>query len=147
MPLYKNVNGVNIQMTPAEEADFEASRTPSLAQAKSDLRARLRRRRQQAEAAGITVGAHPVPTDSEFVARLRSLKEWSDDNTGEAIQVERANGAFVSLTRAQLIAVAKAVAAHMRDCNEVEAAKATAVAALPDLAAVRAYDVDAGWPA
>ena len=147
MALYKIVNGVRMQMTPQEEADFEASRTPSLAAIKEALSTAVSAHRRVLEEGGITVGQRRIATTREFRQQMRELRDWAQDNPGQQIPVRLADGKVVRIGAAALAAAAQAIAAHVRACIEAEAAHLDAIAALPDVAAARAYDVTTGWPA
>ena len=147
MPLWKMVNGVRVQMTPAEEAQFEAERAPSLAQLKAELRRRVKTRRLMAEEAGVTVGQNVVETTAEFRLRLRELRDYLAENPGEQVPVRLANGRVVRVSAAQLTAAAKAIMQHIRDCMNAEADHLEAIDALADVPAAQAYDASTGWPA
>lgn len=147
MPLWKNVNGVRVQMTPEEEAEFEASRAIPLPQWKARLRMIVRTRRKLSEEAGATVGQNTVETTQEFRQQLRELREWLADNPGQQVPVRLSNGKVVRVNAAQLTAASNAIRDHVRACMEAEAGHLEAIDALANVAAAEQYDTTTGWPA
>ena len=145
MALYKNVNGQNILMSPAEEAAFEASRTPTLPVAKADAFARIRAKRIEHERAGATAGARTVRADPDTLTRLFALQAAAVP--GEQIPVEMVDGTVEMVPAAGVTGLVTAVQARMLALANVEATKRGQVDALVTVDAVRAYDIDAGWPA
>lgn len=71
----KLVNGVPVEMSPAEEAAFEAGRTPNLAQARRLMRDRIADRRSQAESGGFAHLTKRYDSRGADLARLSILAE------------------------------------------------------------------------
>lgn len=147
MPLWKVVNGKQVQMTPAEEAEFVASRAIPLEKWKNRLRSIVRTRRKLVEEAGTTVGQNKIETTQEFRQQLRELREWLADNPGQQVPVRLANGKVVRVNAAQLTAAGNAIRDHVRACMEAEAGHLEAVDALATVADAEQYDTSTGWPA
>lgn len=143
----KLVNGVRVTLSAQEEADLEASRTPTLAQAKRAKVEALRSVREDKLNADLTVGAKTIDITPEFRAQLRELQAYSDANPSDPLTVFTANGKAVDVTRAQLVAVNTALHNRMKLINDAAKVKADTIEAAGDLAAVAAVNLDQGWPA
>jgi hypothetical protein len=102
-------------------------------------------RRWAVETGGITVGDAQVATGLEDQNRITSVIANAQLAGVERVDFKAASG-WVSLTIAELQAVAGAIALHVQACFAAERVHHEAIAALPNLAAARAYDVNAGWP-
>ena len=147
MPTFKMVSGTLVEMSPAEEAAFNASRAIPLAEWKRRLTRMVAERRRAVEEGGIAVGQQQIETTREFRSQLRELREWAVDNPGQQIPVRLANGRIVRVSAAQMAAAAQAIIAHVKACMDAEADHLDAVDALATVAQAEAYDVTTGWPA
>ena len=81
------VNGQPVQMTPAEEAAFEASRLPTLPQAKRDARERIASRRDVAETGGFTYATKRYGSRALDLARLSILASRARTAKAEAASI------------------------------------------------------------
>lgn len=109
------------------------------AQALEAEKARIKARRDQAIASGITVGGLPMPTDDKAQARITgaALQALVDDTV--TVQWKLPDGSFVALTAEQILGIAQAVRAHVQACFDREAE------ILAALEAGEGYDIEAGW--
>ncbi|BBU61406.1 hypothetical protein MSC49_13410 [Methylosinus sp. C49] len=119
---------------------------PTLAEAKSKRLAALAARRWRAETAGTSVNGMSLPTDEKTQAKLTAAVVASVLDNNYAVNWKLANGAFVMLDHATLIAVAQGVRAHVQSCFDREAQLVAAIVAAQDSAALEAIDIDADWP-
>lgn len=127
------VDGVLVHPTQAVSED--------LAEAKRRLRERATALRWEHETGGITVGGVLVLTGIEDQNRIATAL------IGAPATLDfKADSGWVTLTLAELQAVAAAITTHVQACFTAERAHHEAINALPSLAAVAAYDVEAGWP-
>lgn len=140
----KMVNGVLVEMTAEEEAAFEASRTPTLAQARRQWKDRIRDRRELAERTFPYVGARYDASAAGRIAVLANAARIS--GAGFPVRVVALDDSETGLSRAEYQAFEAALATHLQLCSANAQALRQAVQAAADVAAVRAIDVDAGWP-
>lgn len=103
-------------------------------------------RRYQAEIAGIQVDGIGLRTDREAQSLLTGAALAALLDPGYSLAWKGVDG-WVDLTAAQVIALAGAVRAHVQACFDRERALAQLIALAPDLTALNAVDIDAGWPA
>jgi hypothetical protein len=115
MPTFKMVSGTLVEMSPAEEAAFNASRAIPLAEWKRRLTRMVAERRRAVEEGGIAVGQQQIETTREFRSQLRELREWAVDNPGQQIPVRLANGRIVRVSAAQMAAAAQAQWSRVSD--------------------------------
>lgn len=122
---------------------------PPQAATLEDLKAELQRaaaaRRWAVESGGITVAGMRVSTAIEDQNRITSVIANAGAAGVQAVDFKAASG-WVSLTLAELSAVAAAIARHVQRCYSAERMHSEAIAALPTLAAAQAYDLSTGWP-
>jgi hypothetical protein len=111
-----------------------------------DTRAELRRQvtaiRWQKETGGITVGGMGVNTGIDDQNRIASVLTVMALGI-ETIDFKIATG-WVTLTAAEVQAVAKAIGTHVQACFSAERAHHAAIAKLASNATT--YDVSIGWP-
>jgi hypothetical protein len=87
--------------------------------------------RYNKETAGITVSGAAVTTDRASQAMLAGAFNYCQQNPTTAINWKTATGAFVTLTAAQITAIADAVGAHVQACFSKEMTVVTAIKATP----------------
>lgn len=104
------------------------------------LRSRLRVRRDQAIAAGITVAGLPVQTDDLSQQRIVGVALAATVDPATTARWKVADGSFVSLDAPTIIGIAQAVRAHVQACFDHEAELSDQIEAghMPD--------IDTGWP-
>jgi hypothetical protein len=140
----KIVNGETVQMSAEEEAAFEAARTPTLNQAKRAARERIRERRDLAERTFPYLG---VRYDASAAGRIAVLANAArQSGTGFPVRVVALDDSETNLSRAEMQAFETALAAHLQACSTNATTLRQAVNACTDVAAVRAVDIEAGWP-
>jgi hypothetical protein len=81
------------------------------------------------ETGGITVSGVAMPTDRETQTQLAGANSYVQATPSATIQWKLANGSFVSLSAAQISAIATAVAAHVQACFAAEATLVAGIAA------------------
>lgn len=140
----KLVDGQLLDLTPAEQAEYDARHSDVAARklARQDELAALRYAK---EVGGITLGGQSVATDRQTVAQLTSAWSLAQQNPSVTIEWKRENGWFTH-TAATLAATLGAVGAHVEACFANEKAHWLAIEALTDVAAIDAYDISTGWP-
>jgi hypothetical protein len=112
----------------AELVDVLANLAPDVVmQTAAGLTAYAASARYSKETGGITVAGIAMPTDRETQAHLSGAYSYVQATPSATIQWKLANGSFVSLTAAQITAIATAAAAHVQACF---AAEATVVAGI-----------------
>lgn len=79
------------------------------------------------ETAGITVGGVAVATDRQTQAMLAGAYNMATADATFTTQWKGESGAFVSLDAPTIIAIAKAVGAHVAACFATEAAQVAAI--------------------
>lgn len=110
------------------------------AEAKERARNAITARRDQAMKAGTTVGSVTIATDDVSQARIIGAAGAAMDDPDMTLNWKCTGGQFYALDAATILAVARAVRAHVQACFDREAEL------LADLAAGEPYDIDAGWP-
>lgn len=122
--------------------DFAAALPP--ADTRAELRKQVTAMRWQKETGGITVGGMPVNTGLDDQNRIASVLAVM--TLGMAtIDFKIATG-WVTLTAAEVQAVAKAIGTHVQACFSAERAHHAAIMAL-GVNEVAAYDIGSAWPA
>ena len=117
-----------------------------LASAKAHMLGQLSARRDQAENA-FTYGGVPVKLDEGTTARLAAASAGlARKPSGETVDWQLARGVFQSLDLAALEAFGDAAFDHVQECFANARALVDAINAAADLDALRAIDLDAGWP-
>lgn len=148
----KIVNGELVDMTPDEEAAFEAGRTLTLVQARREMRARIAERRGLAEQGGylhlqVLYGSRGAELArlSVLAARARTAKA-DGENTWRARMVA-ADDSESNMNADEVIALEKSAGDHFVACAANARSLRQAVNAASDTASVLAVDVNDGWPA
>jgi hypothetical protein len=136
--------GEPVQMTAEEEAAFEALRGQTLPQAKRERREEIRRRRDLAELNFSYGGKVYSAAAAGRIAVLANAARAS--GTGFPVRFVAADDTETSLTRAEMQAFETALATHLQACSANSVTLRQAVNAAGDVAAVRAIDIEAGWP-
>ena len=112
------------------------------------LMAEATRLRWQRETGGITIGSARIATAIDDQNRITSVV--ANAQLAGLAQVDfKAESGLVTLSLAEITAMAAAIAAHVQGCFSAERAHHEAIAALAaagDTEALRAYDVKVGWP-
>jgi len=119
----------------------------SLAAAQTTQLAALASYRWGKQSGGTTGNGASIKTDSDSLTLINGAKALVDALGASAtVNFKTGAGAFVTLTQAQVNAIALAVGQHVQLCFNNEAAHATAVMTMTDPSAVMAYDFTTGWP-
>lgn len=141
MARMKLVNGVEVPMTPEDEASL----VPNIAHLKAQLQAQIRSHRNIVEQNGVTSGGRMIKADPETINRLLQLQAAS--NPGQQVPVELANGATVTVPSAALNGLIQAAQARLLAAANAAATKSAEVEGLSTVDALLAYDTSTGWPA
>jgi hypothetical protein len=118
----------------------------TLEQAKAEKLAAVAEYRYGIETSGITVSGLQIKTDRESQAMINAA--WSASQIIPPIEINwKGVDGWALIDAAQISTIAQAVITHVQACFTNERTHAEAVTALPDIAAVDAYDFSTGWPA
>lgn len=109
-------------------------------QARTALRAAVTARRDRAIAAGLVQEGLAIATDDLSQSRILGAALSAVIDPDLVLGWKTADGRMVPLTAPQILALAKAVRAHVQACFDREAA------ILVDLAAGGTPDLAVGWP-
>ncbi|WP_454917419.1 DUF4376 domain-containing protein [Xanthobacter sediminis] len=120
--------------------------TPTLESARADALAQLADRRWRAETGGIVVGGLPLPTDERAQLKITGAAVAAERDPEMSITWKCTGGVWVTLTAAQVLALADAVRAHVQAAFDREATLAGAITAAETVEAVAAIDIETGWP-
>lgn len=115
-----------------------------LSEQRANLTAAVTNLRWQHETGGITVGGIVVGTTIDDQNRITSVVANAQAAGVASVDFKAASG-WVTLTVAQVQAIAAAIALHVQACFSAERAHHEALASTPD-DELLAYDVEAGWP-
>lgn len=133
-----------VNMSAEEEAVLEALRTPTLNQAKRAARNRIQALRDQAERSFPYAGTR---YDSSAAGRIAVLANAARASaTGFPVRVVAIDDSETNLSRAEYQAFETALATQLQACSAKATALRQTVNAASDVPAVRAIDLDAGWP-
>ena len=147
----KIVNGQLVDMDPAEEAAFEAGRTPTLNQARREMRDRIALRRLQAETSGYVHLTKRYDSRTADLARLSILAARARTAKAAAsafsVRVIASDDSESSMNADEVIALEVSAGDHFLGCSANARTLRQAVNAAADVAAVLAVDINAGWPA
>lgn len=144
------VDGVPVEMSPAEEAVFEAARTPTLAQAKRAAREALAARLIRAEQSSFVFQTGRVVADAAMLSRiailaLRAQRAIADSET-ITVRIALEDGSTLNLNRQEMLDLAKAAGDHFIACSANARTLRQAINAANSLAEVYAVDIESGWP-
>lgn len=109
-------------------AVLENDVSPTLDELKAKKRAEMAAARYAAETSGITLSGAVIRTDRESQALITGAALAASHDENYSVTWKAKNG-FVTLTAAQIIAVAQAVRAHVEACFDREAELQTAIEA------------------
>jgi hypothetical protein len=130
---------------PTEE-ERRVAEAPALVEEKARKLAALADRRWRAETGGTTIAGRRFSSDEKAQGKLTAAVVASVLDNAYQLQWKLADGAFVTLDHATLIAAAQGVRAHVQACFDEEAARRSAIVAAEDRAALAAIDIESGWP-
>lgn len=120
---------------------------PSLSDFKAALLQATTAKRWQIETGGITLSdGTRVLTAIEDQNRISQAATNGVRLNFESVMFKDAQGAWVELPLAKLIAVADAVALHVQACFAAESVHHAAISALASIPAAQSYDIGTGWP-
>lgn len=137
-------NGELVQLTAEEEADFEASRTPTLQQARRSAKERIRDLRDLASRTFPYLGVRYDASMAGQIAVLANAARASGN--GFPVRVVALDDSEVGLSRAEMQVFETALATHLQACSAKAKTLRDTVQAAGDVASVRAIDLEAGWP-
>jgi hypothetical protein len=146
----KMLNGVEVDMDPAEAAEFEAGRTLTLPQAKKLAKALIAARRNMAETSGFLYLTTRYPSDGNGLSRTSILGERA--RTAKAaslplvVSVIAMDDTSANMNANELIAMEVAAGDHLAACSENARVLRQAVNQAVDVAAVQAVNIEIGWP-
>lgn len=89
---------------------------PTLEQLKERKRAEIAAARYEAETAGITVNGISVATDRDSQALLTAAAFSAFMDSSYTVEWKMTDGTFATLTAEQIIAIGRAVSAHVESC-------------------------------
>ncbi|HEX7865997.1 MAG TPA: DUF4376 domain-containing protein [Variovorax sp.] len=123
----------------------EAEPAVALEERRAQLKDKVTARRWLVETGGITLaGGVKVKTGIEDRTRIAQVIQGMEAN-GYADVPFKAESGWLTLTLAQMNALLKAIASHVRACFESERAHHEAIDAL-DASAIGSYEILANWP-
>ena len=117
--------------------------SPTLDELKGMKRAEMAAARYAAEISGITLSGAVIRTDRESQALITGAALAASHDENYSVTWKAKNG-FVTLTAAQIIAVAQAVRAHVEACFDREAELQTAIEAAESAEALDEITWEAG---
>lgn len=134
--------GMTYQLAPDGWTPGQETPAPqTLAEYQATLKQQATELRWQHETGGITVGGVQIATGIEDQNRIASVLVASP------AQVDfKSESGWVSLTLAELQAIAAAISAHVQACFTAERTHHTAIDALATVEDAQSYDVTGGWP-
>jgi hypothetical protein len=146
----KIVNGVEVTMSAAEEAEFETERAPTLPQAKRLMRERIAKRRVLAEISGFTHLTTRYNSDVLSLARIANLADRARtaqaNSTPFNISVIAQDDTTNPMNAAAYIALQVSLGDHFLACSDNSKTLRQAVNQALDVPAVLAVDTELGWP-
>jgi hypothetical protein len=110
----------------------------------NEMRRRLADKRWRVETGGIVVGEAVVATDRDTQSKLTAARIVAKEDANYTVQWKMPSG-FVTLTAAQIIAMADAVRAHVQSAFDREAALSADISAATTHDALAAVDISSGW--
>lgn len=135
-----NLDGVPTAQPLLEEIPFEEVR--------DGLLAAIRQKRWEVEAGGLDFNGVRIATDEKGQAKVAGCVQLFDkDPTLEIVDWEPQPNIWVTIDKATATALGVAVGRHVQACFTRCKDLCAAIQAAPDLAALLAIDINAGWPA
>lgn len=123
MTEYKQVNGERVPLSASEQQEYDARMAAYVAALPTRLKAYLANYRYGIE----TGGLNGIQTDRETRANLVSARTLAKEDANYTVKWKAANGTFVALDAATIIATADAVAAFVAKCFASEEVVAAAI--------------------
>ena len=129
------------------ELMLPADPTARLEARKEAMRDTARDRRWRAEQRGVELNGLQLRTDERSQQRVTSLvTAIAADEMADNFDFEAQPGQWITVTRAQGIAIGKALSQHVQACFNHCKALHAAIAAAEDDEALGAINLQAGWP-
>lgn len=125
---------INIDLSKIVNAEDKA------AASRDAERAAIAARRWAAESGGMTFNGVAIHTDDRSRANILGAYLEAIEDPDYSVSWKSADGAFYTLDAAQVIALARALRAHVQACFNREAV------ILDAFDAGDPYDIDQGWP-
>ena len=142
----KMVNGSAVEMTAQEEADFIASRTLSLADAKAAKVLQIEARQAIAERAGFQYSGFDVGSDPDQMRRYIVLSKRIETAVIDGMSVSWRNNSLSIYDSTMIGDIEKAAGDHYVLCMDNAMALKEAVYVCTTVAQVDAIDINVGWP-
>lgn len=117
-----------------------------LADAKAQARERAKQTRKSHESAGTLFMGMQIATGVEDIAKVAGAESGLMKKPAGATVAFKAESGFVQLDLAAVQGIGLAIYDHIQACFARESALDAAIEAAPDLDALRAINIDAGWP-
>lgn len=128
-----------------EAVEYTVADRP-LEEIKAEKLAALADFRWQKETGGFLFNGVTIATDDRSQLKITGARVAAEAaEPGWTVHWKVAPGQFVTLTKADIIAISDAVRAHVQACFDSEAAHAAAINALETAEAVYEYDFTGGW--
>lgn len=129
---------------PAQAAWIDPLPAPDrLALDRKTMRERAADRRYRAMVAGIEIGTTRIATDDTAQSRLTGAALTASLDPAYVLTWKGMDGAFVTLSGVQIMAVAAAVRAHVQACFDREAALVAEISTALDPLSI---NIESGWP-
>ena len=128
---YKNIDGVNINLTPDELTEYNAAQAAWAAGAQGRILAALAAHRYVVQTGGTTINGIPFLTDPDSQLALMGASILAASNPGYTVQWKTPNG-FVTFNAAQITGAYAAGAAFIQKCFDTESTLITNVAQYSD---------------
>ena len=141
----KIVNGVMVELTHEEEADYLAAQLIPFAQQKERKLSDLAALRYQHETAGITLSGMQIETDRQSQALITGAWSFAQLNPSVLIDWKGVNG-WIQIDAATVNVIAGAVATHVQSCFSNERALSEAIDNAADEFELNQVDLTIGWP-
>lgn len=150
MPQTKLINGVEVPLTPQEEAALEASRALTLPQTKRLMRDRIATRREQAESGSFAHLTKRYSSRGGDLGRLSVLAERARTAKAQAsaysVRMVATDDTEASFNADEVIALEVSAGDHFLACSANARTLRQAVNNAADAAAALAVDIEQGWP-
>ena len=141
----KIVDGVIVELTPDEEAEWIAHQIVSVDAVKQQKLSELAALRYQHETAGITLNGMTIETNRESQSLINGAWSFSRLNPNVLIDWKASYG-WIQIDAATIVIIAGAVATHVQACFSNERVHAEAIDSLETAEDVGQYDLTTGWP-
>lgn len=142
----QNIVGFEVQTVNGVPKKVWLVQVMTLEEVKAKKLSELSTKRYEIETGGMTFSGMQILTDRQTSSIITAAYVTAKSDPNYSIRWKVRDGLFVTLNATTLIFIAEAVRAHVQACYLNEDNLTTQILALNNADAVRAFNINGGWP-